>query len=64
MRGEYFNIKLIAAHLLSTRDMLLRAQKSGPKRSEKPPKLPPRDIYPHDIPKVCLSDNITNLQID
>lgn len=33
--------------------LLLQTQKLASRRSEKPPKLPPRDnIYPHDIPKV------------
>lgn len=31
----------------------MQTQQLAHKRSEKPPKLPPRDnVYPHDIPKV------------
>lgn len=38
--------------------MILRSQKPLPRRSEKPPKLPPRDnLYPHDIPKVQIIDH-------
>lgn len=33
--------------------LLLQTQQIAARRSEKPPKLPPRDnMYPHDIPKV------------
>lgn len=38
----------------ATREQLLiQAQQFGTRRSEKPPKLPPRDnVYHHDMPKV------------
>lgn len=41
-------------HVATTRDqLLLQTQQLAHRRSEKPPKLPPRDNqYPHDIPKV------------
>lgn len=41
-------------HVATTRDqLLLQTQQLAQRRSEKPPKLPPRDNqYPHDIPKV------------
>lgn len=39
-------------NLMGNRDVMMRGKNQLPKRSEKPPKLPPRDIYPHDIPKV------------
>lgn len=47
-----------------TREQLLMQaqQHAGGRRSEKPPKLPPRDnMYPHDIPKVniCTVVNVT-----
>lgn len=42
----------------ATREQLLmqaQQQQLGGRRSEKPPKLPPRDnMYPHDIPKVNI----------
>lgn len=42
-------------HVAATREhLLLQAQQIAHRRSEKPPKLPPRDnIYGHGIPKVC-----------
>ncbi|XP_055375685.1 uncharacterized protein LOC129608298 [Condylostylus longicornis] len=37
--------------------LLLQSQQDARKRSEKPPKLPPRDnIYPHEIPKPDYDD--------
>lgn len=41
-------------HVAMTREqLLLQTQNLAQRRSEKPPKLPPRDnLYPHDIPKV------------
>lgn len=41
-------------HVAATREqLLLQTQQLAQRRSEKPPKLPPRDnLYPHDIPKV------------
>ena len=41
----------------ATREQLMiQAQQFGNKRSEKPPKLPPRDnVYHHDMPKVSHS---------
>lgn len=38
--------------------MLLQTQKLASRRSEKPPKLPPRDniYHPHDIPKPDYDD--------
>lgn len=45
----------VAGHVAATREqLLLQTQQLAHKRSEKPPKLPPRDnIYAHDIiPKV------------
>lgn len=40
----------------ATREQLMmQAQQHAGRRSEKPPKLPPRDnMYPHDIPKVNI----------
>lgn len=41
----------------ATREQLLAQQH---RRSDKPPKLPPRDMnspYPHDIPKVIMQVN-------
>lgn len=44
----------------STREYLLaQSQQHQQRRSEKPPKLPPREnIYPHDIPKVKPQSNL------
>lgn len=46
----------IAGHVAVAREQLMQqAQKLAQKRSDKPPKLPPRDTgmyHPHDIPKV------------
>lgn len=41
-------------NVAATREqLLLQSQQRGQRRSEKPPKLPPREnMYPHDIPKV------------
>lgn len=41
-------------HVATTREqLLLQTQQLAHRRSDKPPKLPPRDnMYPHDIPKV------------
>lgn len=46
-----------ASSVAATREqLLLQIQQHAQRRSEKPPKLPPREnMYPHDIPKVCLS---------
>lgn len=43
-----------SGHVAATREQLLmQSQQLAHKRSEKPPKLPPRDnTYGHDIPKV------------
>ncbi|XP_031623535.1 uncharacterized protein LOC116340913 isoform X2 [Contarinia nasturtii] len=49
----------IAGHVASTREqLLLQTQKLASRRSEKPPKLPPRDniYHPHDIPKPDYDD--------
>lgn len=48
----------IAGHVASAREQLmLQTQKLASRRSEKPPKLPPRDnMYPHDIPKPDYDD--------
>lgn len=36
--------------------LLLQTQQHAQRRSEKPPKLPPREnMYPHDIPKVKIN---------
>jgi hypothetical protein len=45
-------------HVAATREqLLLQTQQLAQRRSEKPPKLPPRDgVYPHDIPKVLKPD--------
>lgn len=42
-------------HVAATREqLLLQTQQLAQRRSEKPPKLPPRDnLYPQDIPKVA-----------
>lgn len=47
-----------AGHVAATREqLLLQTQQLAHKRSEKPPKLPPRDnIYSHDIPKPDYDD--------
>lgn len=38
---------------MTREQLILQSQQLAQKRSEKPPKLPPRDnLYPHDIPKV------------
>lgn len=44
--------------MASTREQLmLQTAKLASRRSEKPPKLPPRDrMYPHDIPKPDYDD--------
>lgn len=49
-----------SGHVAATREQLLmQTQQLAHKRSEKPPKLPPRDnIYGHDIPKVCIQTHI------
>lgn len=41
-------------HVAATREQLiLQTQQLAQRRSEKPPKLPPRDnLYPHELPKV------------
>lgn len=43
-------------NVAATREQLLmQSQQHAQRRSEKPPKLPPREnLYPHDIPKVIL----------
>ena len=43
-----------SGHVAATREQLImQSQQLAHKRSEKPPKLPPRDnVYGHDIPKV------------
>lgn len=57
-----FEIKCIcffAGHVAATREQLmLQSQKLASRRSEKPPKLPPRDniYHPHDIPKPDYDD--------
>lgn len=46
-------------HVAATREqLLLQTQKLASRRSEKPPKLPPRDniYHPHDIPKPDYDD--------
>lgn len=48
-----------AGHVAATREQLmLQSQKLASRRSEKPPKLPPRDniYHPHDIPKPDYDD--------
>lgn len=59
----FFLVSLIdyAGHVAATREqLLLQTQKLASRRSEKPPKLPPRDnIYhhgQHDIPKPDYDD--------
>lgn len=49
-----------SGHVAATREQLImQSQQLAHKRSEKPPKLPPRDnIYGHDIPKVCTKFNL------
>lgn len=49
----------ILGHVAATREqLLLQTQKLASRRSEKPPKLPPRDniYHPHDIPKPDYDD--------
>lgn len=48
-----------AGYVAATREQLLLQQA---RRSDKPPKLPPRDnvAYPHDIPKVENNNNNDN----
>lgn len=46
-------------HVAATREqLLLQTQKLASRRSERPPKLPPRDniYHPHDIPKPDYDD--------
>lgn len=52
----------LLGHVAVTREhLMLQAQQLAQKRSERPPKLPPRDNYhPHDIPKVNQLLLITN----
>lgn len=52
-----FNHRILVGHVAATREQLiLQTQQLAQKRSEKPPKLPPRDnLYPHDIPKVHIA---------
>lgn len=53
------NFKLFTGHVAATREqLLLQTQKLASRRSEKPPKLPPRDniYHPHDIPKPDYDD--------
>lgn len=55
----FFKLPLIdVGHVASAREQLmLQTQKLASRRSEKPPKLPPRDnMYPHDIPKPDYDD--------
>lgn len=41
----------------ATREQLmLQSQQHAQRRGDKPPKLPPRDMYPHDIPKPDYDD--------
>ncbi|KAJ8941437.1 hypothetical protein NQ318_016069 [Aromia moschata] len=46
----------------ATREQLiLQSQQHTQRRSEKPPKLPPREnMYPHDIPKPDYDDHVTD----
>lgn len=48
-----------AGSVAATREqLLLQTQQLAQRRSEKPPKLPPREnMYPHDIPKVKYLQN-------
>lgn len=42
--------------------LLLQSQQHAQRRSEKPPKLPPREnMYPHDIPKVNMHVHVTSI---
>lgn len=54
----FFFLPLMLGHVASAREQLmLQTQKLASRRSEKPPKLPPRDnMYPHDIPKPDYDD--------
>lgn len=56
IRNSIFSVCVLnfSGHSGPTREQLmLQTQKLASRRSEKPPKLPPRDnMYPHDIPKV------------
>lgn len=50
---------LLLGHVAVAREqLLLQTQKLASRRSEKPPKLPPRDniYHPHDIPKPDYDD--------
>lgn len=56
---ETLLIQSIPYFIASSRDQLmLQTQKLASRRSEKPPKLPPRDniYHPHDIPKPDYDD--------
>lgn len=49
---------------MTREQLLLQTQQLAHKRSEKPPKLPPRDnLYPHDIPKVFASIHSCEMDI-
>lgn len=55
-----------SGNVAATREqLLLQSQQHAQRRSEKPPKLPPREkMYPHDIPKVnffCLCNCATHM---
>jgi hypothetical protein len=52
------HLLFLAGHVAAAREQLLmQTQQISQKRSEKPPKLPPRDnMYPHDIPRVSLTN--------
>lgn len=50
---------IVLGQVAATREqLLLQTQKLASRRSEKPPKLPPRDniYHPHDIPKPDYDD--------
>lgn len=49
-------------HVAATREQLiLQTQQLAQRRSEKPPKLPPRDnLYPHELPKVLKVRKVFN----
>ncbi|XP_055686812.1 uncharacterized protein LOC129792093 isoform X1 [Lutzomyia longipalpis] len=53
-------------HVAATREqLLLQTQQLASRRSEKPPKLPPRDnMYPHDIPKFHYQPDYDDIEDD
>ncbi|KAJ8980597.1 hypothetical protein NQ317_018725 [Molorchus minor] len=55
----------VGSSVAATREQLiLQSQQHTQRRSEKPPKLPPREnLYPHDIPKPDYDDHVSESRL-